>query len=67
MSLTNVHSASFISDCDVQLLCSMAWTLPYMVSSGDPDVFISEDSYKYTKEKTKISCAVCLEKLKAKT
>ena len=60
---TNVHATSFASECDVQLLCTAEWTLPYEVTS-DPDILLSEDYFKYTKDKSKVGCKKCLEKMK---
>ncbi len=59
----DVHSTSFISECDVQILCTSAWTFPYTVLA-DSDVLYSQDAISYTKEKSKVTCAGCLKKMK---
>ena len=60
---SDVHATSFASECDVQLLCTAEWTFPCSVTA-DPDVLLSEDYFKYTKDKTKVGCKKCLKKMK---
>ena len=62
-STADVHGTIFISECDVQVLCTGTWTLPYSVTV-DREIFMSEDAYKYTKDSKKVTCKDCLQKMK---